>query len=425
MKLSNFGEKLTNKSGILELMDDLGNALQKGGMYMLGGGNPAHIPQMDIIWKKRMQELIENGSEFEKTIGDYTTPQGDADFVQTIAKYFKDSHGFNINSKNICVLNGSQTTFFFLFNMLAGTHKDGSFKKIMFPLVPEYIGYTDQGILDNMFTANEPIIKYIDDHTFKYYIDFDRLNLTSDISAMCVSRPTNPTGNVLTDEEIQKLSVLADKNNIPLIIDNAYGAPFPNILFTKTTPFWNEQSSSANKNIIYVISLSKIGLPSTRTSVVIADEEVIKALTAINAIVSLSTSTLGQRLILPFLKDGSINKICKEIVTPFYANRARKAVNFFHSQMDSKIPYLIHKTEGALFMWVWFKNLPITSYALYQKLKEQKVLVVPGEYFFPGMKNELTYKNECLRITYSQNWETVKTGLEIITKAVKEVYEKS
>ena len=52
MKLSNFGEKLTNKSGILELMDDLGNALQKGGMYMLGGGNPAHIPQMDIIWKK-------------------------------------------------------------------------------------------------------------------------------------------------------------------------------------------------------------------------------------------------------------------------------------------------------------------------------------------------------------------------------------
>lgn len=417
MKLSKFGEKLTSKSGILELMDDLGSALQMGGMHMLGGGNPAHIPQMDILWKKRMQELISNGNEFEKTIGDYTTPQGDAEFIKTIAQYFQKTYGFAINSRNIAVMGGSQTTFFFLFNMLAGKFSDGISKKILFPLIPEYIGYIDQGITEEMFCANEPIIKYLDDHTFKYYIDFDTLNLTSDIAAICVSRPTNPTGNVLTDEEIKKLSELANKNNIPLIIDNAYGAPFPNILFTKTTPFWKE-------NIIYVNSLSKIGLPSTRTSIVIAREEIIKALTSINAIVSLSTTTLGQRLILPFLKNGSIEKICKNYITPFYEKRAKQAIDFFHSKMNPDLPYYIHKAEGALFLWVWFKDLPITSYELYKKLKEQKVLVVPGEYFFPGHNSKLKYKNECIRITYSQNWETVKTGLEIIAKTVKEVYGK-
>ena len=34
---------------------------------------------------------------------------------------------------------------------------------------------------------------------------------------MCVSRPTNPTGNVLTDEEIGHLDSLAEEQGIPLI----------------------------------------------------------------------------------------------------------------------------------------------------------------------------------------------------------------
>ena len=44
---------------------------------------------------------------------------------------------------------------------------------------------------------------------------------------ICVSRPTNPTGNVITDEELMKLDLLAQQRDIPLVIDNAYGVPFP------------------------------------------------------------------------------------------------------------------------------------------------------------------------------------------------------
>ena len=44
MKLSKFGNKFTQESGILTLMDDLGEALTAGErMLMLGGGNPARI----------------------------------------------------------------------------------------------------------------------------------------------------------------------------------------------------------------------------------------------------------------------------------------------------------------------------------------------------------------------------------------------
>ena len=36
----------------------------------------------------------------------------------------------------------------------------------------------------------------------------------------------NPTGNVITDEELMKLDRLANQHGIPLVIDNAYGVPF-------------------------------------------------------------------------------------------------------------------------------------------------------------------------------------------------------
>ena len=51
-ELSKFGENLCEGSGIGELMDDLGEALAGGGdVKMLGGGQPAHIPEMDEVWR--------------------------------------------------------------------------------------------------------------------------------------------------------------------------------------------------------------------------------------------------------------------------------------------------------------------------------------------------------------------------------------
>ena len=52
MHLSKFGEKFTKDAGILELMDDLGNALSVNkDILMLGGGNPGRIPEVQKIFK--------------------------------------------------------------------------------------------------------------------------------------------------------------------------------------------------------------------------------------------------------------------------------------------------------------------------------------------------------------------------------------
>jgi valine--pyruvate aminotransferase len=83
--------------------------------------------------------------------------------------------------------------------------------------------------------------------------------ITPDIAAMCVSCPTNPTGNVLTQNEFDSLHALADAHGIPLILDNAYGHPFPGVIHNGFQPKWQP-------GMIFSISMSKVGLPGVRTA---------------------------------------------------------------------------------------------------------------------------------------------------------------
>ena len=79
---SDVGQKLTARSGILSLMDDLGRAMTiEPDMLMLGGGNPAAVPAMQEIWRERMQALLDDGAGFDRMLGNYDPPQGNPRFL--------------------------------------------------------------------------------------------------------------------------------------------------------------------------------------------------------------------------------------------------------------------------------------------------------------------------------------------------------
>jgi len=415
MKISMFGQKIATESGIGQLMEDLGTALsQNRQMLMLGGGNPAHIPEVQKYFRKSMEKLLQDGCEFERAIGNYDPPAGNKEFIEAITSLLRSELGWDIQSKNIALTNGSQTAFFILFNIFAGAFEGEADKIILLPLAPEYIGYCDVGLADDMFVANKPKIEHIDEHVFKYHINFDRINVTEQTGVICVSRPTNPTGNVLTDKEIEKLSDLAGANNIPLIIDNAYGTPFPDIIFTDAKARWDRQ-------IIYCMSLSKLGLPAVRTGIVVANEEIIEMVSRANAVMSLAPGGMGATIARDLFRSGEIINLARDIIKPFYREKAQKALEQVLKELDG-IDFHVHKPEGAFFLWLWFPGLPITDAELYQRLKKRGVLVVPGNYFFPGLKNNWRHKNECIRVNYSQDGGTFASGIKIIAEEVKRAY---
>jgi valine--pyruvate aminotransferase len=418
-QFSDFGQRLCGGSGIEELMDDLGTALAMGGpdTRMLGGGQPAHIPEVNALWRRRMEELMGSGAAFEKMLSNYDPPRGNPHFLEALASLFREHLGWDITSKNIAITSGGQTAFFFLFNALAGTFRDGKNKKILLPLVPEYIGYANQSVGPDIFRAVKPCIEKRGEHDFKYRVDFENIQVDDDVAAICVSRPTNPTGNVHTDEEIAKLSRLAEKHGIPLIIDNAYGAPFPNIIFTEATPVWND-------HIVLTLSLSKIGLPGTRTGIVIAREEIASAVASMSAIVGLANGNIGQAIMEPLVRSGEILKLSNEVVRPYYIEKSRQARQWVDEFFDDSLPYRVHLSEGALFLWLWFEDLPISSQELYERLKARGVLIVSGHYFFFGLDDSEPWRHcdECIRMTFTMDERTVKEGIEIIAEEVALAY---
>lgn len=413
---SEFGQRLGQGSGIAELMTNLGEALAAGGdIKMLGGGQPAHIPEVEAVWQRRWREMDEAG-ELRKVLGCYEPPAGGIAFRETLAAMLRREFGWEVGPENIAVTAGGQTAFFFLFNALAGKMPDGRQHKILLPLVPEYIGYTDQSVGGELFEVFRPRIEKTGPHEFKYSIDFEALEIGPEIAAICVSRPTNPSGNLLLDEEIAQLRALAAENGIPLIIDNAYGAPFPNIIFGEASPVFGD-------DLIVTMSLSKLGLPGTRTGIVVARPEIARALSEMTGVVGLANGNVGQAIVEPLLENGELLRLSNEVMRPFYQQKSRQALAWVAEFFPDALNYYVHRSEGALFLWFWFEGLPISSQELYERCQRRGALVVPGEFFFFGEEKDWAHGRECIRVTFTMDEDTVREGLRIVAEEVIAAYE--
>lgn len=423
---SDFGEKLCGPSGINQLMDDIGKPLPVNiPVCQMGGGNPARIPQVEAMYRAQMQKILNHADDFENLIGRYDAPQGRTEFIASVAEYLSKTYGWKIGPENIAVTNGSQSACFYLFNMFSGTYtRAGKMlkKTIICPLVPEYVGYADQGIEKDTFVGIPAGWTEYPNHTFKYHIDFEKLESyleehRESAGMLCVTRPTNPTGNVLTDDEIRHLSKLAADYDIPLFIDNAYGLPWPDIIFTENAkPYWDE-------NVILSMSLSKIGLPSLRTGIIIAQKEIVSSLAKMNAIAALASGSMGQALAADLIRSGVLVQTAKDAVRPFYEHKSQVTQQFIHKYFAG-MNYSIHKSEGSIFLWLLLPDLSVTTKEFYQILKEQGVFVMPGEYFFFGNASDGSlppveshpHYTKCLRLNYARPEEEVERGIKTIAR---------
>jgi len=414
MRFSAFGDKFTRHSGIARLMEDMGEGLRTPGAVMLGGGNPAHIPAMDEYFQQLLQQMHDEGT-LSGALCNYDGPRGKSTLLASLSTLLRDELGWQIGPENIALTNGSQSAFFYLFNLFAGRCADGSKKRVLFPLAPEYLGYADAGLDEELFVSTRPDIEMLPHGQFKYHVDFENLHITDDIGLICVSRPTNPTGNVITDEELIKLDTLAQQHDIPLLIDNAYGVPFPGIIFSEARPLWNP-------NIILCMSLSKLGLPGARCGIIIADEKAISAIGNMNGIISLAPGSIGPAIAHEMIVRGDLLRLSETVIKPFYLERVNQTIAIIRRYL-SEDRCLIHKPEGAIFLWLWFKDLPISTEILYQRLKKRGVLMVPGHFFFPGLEQAWPHTHQCMRMNYVPDSETIEKGIVILAEEVERAHQ--
>lgn len=415
-KISLTGTRMSSLTGVRAIMKDIIETLSAGGEFFnLSAGNPVVLPEVASMWRDLSNEVI-NSSEYAQIIGRYGSSKGYQPLVDAVVQEFNQRYNLSITERNVVITPGSQSLFFFGTNIFSGAFKDGTTRKILLPLLPDYTGYGGVTLTEGCVIGKAPRIRENDaKHSFKYELDLESFSIGSDIGAMIVSRPNNPSGNVLSGEEILFLQDAAIKAGIPLFVDSAYGDPFPGLAFTECQPIFGE-------NIIHSMTLSKAGLPGERIGIVIAEESIIEAIESFMTNACIHASRFGQALTSAALKSQRLIEVCREVINPYYRNKFSLITSAIHEYLPASIPWYLHEGEGGMFAWLWCKELPVSDWDLYQRLKKLRVITVPGSTFFPGLQGSWKPAHECIRLSLTASEHDTVEAVKLIARALKEIY---
>lgn len=399
-------------------MKDIIETLRAGGdrvFINLSAGNPLILPEVENLWRNCTDDLLAS-PEFGNVICRYGASQGYQPLIEAVVKDFNQRYGLNLTDRNVLITPGSQSLYFYAANAFGGYTDIGTLKQIVLPLSPDYTGYGGVTLIPDALIAYKPTLE-IDAaaHRFKYRPDFSQLTIDENTGCVIFSRPCNPTGNVMTNEEVRKIADLAASYGIPVLIDSAYAPPFPALNFTEMEPLFGG-------NIVHCMSLSKAGLPGERIGIAIADEPLISVLECFQTNLCIHSSRYGQAIAARAIGSGALATLSETVIRPFYQQKFDVLEAALDQAMPGDLPWFLHRGEGAIFAWLWLDQLPITDWELYQQLKQVGVIVVPGSSFFPGLRENWEHTHQCLRISLTGSDQELETAMKRLADVVKQVY---
>jgi valine--pyruvate aminotransferase len=418
LTLSQIGNQMSNLTGVRAIMKDIQETLaaKKGQEFInLSAGNPVILPEIEQMWRDYTYELLDS-PDYGEVVCRYGSSQGYQPLIDAVVTDFNHRYGLKLTAKNVLITPGSQSLYFYAMNAFGGQTAGGQMKQVVLPLSPDYTGYGGMAIAPDSVFAYKPTLD-IDqtNHSFKYRPDFSQLQISENTGAVLFSRPCNPTGNVLTDEEVQKITTLAANYDVPVLVDSAYAPPFPALNFTEMTPIFGE-------NIVHCMSLSKAGLPGERIGIALGSEKFVGVLESFQTNMCLHSSRYGQAIAAKAVASGRLADLATTVIRPYYQQKFAVLEAGITKYMPKDLPWFLHRGEGAIFGWMWFQDLPITDWELYQSLKEVGVIVVPGNSFFPGLREDWAHKQQCIRISLTASDEDITIAMERLAKVVVGVY---
>ncbi|NPA52314.1 MAG: pyridoxal phosphate-dependent aminotransferase [Aquificae bacterium] len=231
--------------------------------------------------------------------------------------------------------------------------------------------------------------------------------ITKKTKALVLNTPSNPTGAVIPQEELEKIADLCLQNNILIISDECYEE------FTYEKPHTSIASLSPEvKAITFTVgAFSKsYSMTGWRLGWVAAPQTYTQAIINIQSQTISNPTSFAQYGALEALKDnGEFPKMMRQ--------EFRKRRDYLLSELADIQGVTCPKPEGAFYA---FPNL---SYYIKGKIKndldlvsylleEAKIAVVPGSAFG---------KEGYIRMSYATSMENIKEGLKRMKQALKKL----
>jgi aminotransferase len=209
-----------------------------------------------------------------------------------------------------------------------------------------------------------------EDNDFKITADDIEPRITQRTKAILLGYPCNPTGAVLSKEELTQIAELAKRYNLLVISDEVYGRLVYGVEHTclASLPGMRERTILLNGfSKAYAMTGWRIGYAAS-------DKEIVGAMTKIHQYTMLCASIMGQMAAIEALKagDSEVEAMVRE-----YDRRRKVIVKGFRD-----IGLSCFEPKGAFYAFPSIKITGMTSEEFAEKLlMEEKVAVVPGSAF--------------------------------------------
>ncbi len=237
----------------------------------------------------------------------------------------------------------------------------------------------------------------MEDH-FKLTPELLKQSITPKTKLLILTYPNNPTGAVMTKEDLEKIVPIIEENNLMVISDEIYGELTYNGTHASITQFENMRDRT-----ILINGFSKAyAMTGWRLGYACAHKDITSIMTKIHQFAIMSSPTTSQYSAIEALKNGDedVAYMKKE-----YNYRRRYLVDALN-----KIGLTCFEPFGAFYVFPSIRSTGLTSAEFCdQLLRKEKVAVIPGTAF-----------GECgeghVRISYAYSLEQLKAALERIKK---------
>lgn len=414
MNFSYRGAKMAKISGLRSIMKDVATTVGRSphsDWIDLTIGNPARIPEVERMWHGLTADVLSD--ELDAVSFRYGQSRGNESLLAAIAAYFNERYGWHVDSDNIVVGAGSQMLSFAAAAIFTGSSANGV-RRLVIPAEPDYAGFHSLSLDENYTVGIAPKIALTAGRNFRYELDLQALSVEQDVGMLLMSNPANPTGRSVSAEELGSIIDFAESRDVPLLIDHAYGLPFPQVSVEQTLPVWHP-------NVINCFSISKAGMPGERLGFAVGQSKHIDAIASFISNSILHASQMPQMVLKRALLSGELDRVVSTVIRPYYSKRKLDAERLLAETLPESVPWRMHASGSGMFSWIWVDHPNFDDIEFYERLRDRKTFIMPGRHFFVDQARAGSHSTHCFRLSLTGDEDLLKQGIARLSQTLAEM----
>ncbi|EMF0147896.1 pyridoxal phosphate-dependent aminotransferase [Enterococcus hirae] len=312
----------------------------------------------------------------------YTPSAGIPELRQAIVDYIKEYYGITYEPSQTIVTDGAKFALYALFQTILDPEDE-----VIVP-VPYWVSYGEQVKL----AEGRPVfVKGEENNGFKITVSQLEASRTSKTKALIINSPSNPTGMIYDQKELQAIGEWAVKHDILIVADDIYGRLVYN--GNEFTPIATI-SEAIRKQTIIINGVSKTyAMTGWRIGYALGNQEIIDGMIAIASQSTSNSTAVSQYAAIEALT-GEQDPV-EEMRVAF-----EERLNILYPLVSNLPGVTLNKPQGAFYLFPNVKEtLAMCGYENVTKwvedlLEETGVALVTGEGFGAPENVRLSYATD-------------------------------